>query len=222
MHFQGPDRADFANVYTLNRAFIAWQRTQTREDAPGRRLPQEIRALFAALSGEQRDRLARAPFLLMSLAENDDARWQSLFAEQRTRDLLQCVQIRDEAASRLIAAGLGFLWQLSQRNPYAARLVSGASLAWCEQLASCTLMDLFSRALEAPALLAPRLADQPCLWHKLLTAGVSHRSHLRRAARLAALQTLLTQIPVRACRPLAAAARKMPPTPTRSSGSGSG
>ena len=218
MHYHGPDKADLANVLTLNKAFIAWQRAGSPEDTTGRCLPAEVRARFAALSCEQRDRLARMPFLLMSLAEDDEARWQSFFAEQQTRDLLQCVHRRDEAASRLIAAGLGFLWQLSQRNPYAVRLVSGASLPWCEKLASCTLMDLFSRALEDQALLAPRMADKPDLWHKLLTVGVSNRRHLRRAARVAALQTLLTQGPARTYRPLAAAACKMPAPRTRRSG----
>jgi hypothetical protein len=218
MHYHGPEKADFANVLTLNKAFIAWQRAGSPEDTTGRCLPAEVRARFAALSCEQRDRLARMPFLLMSLAEDDEARWQSFFAEQQTRDLLQCVHRRDEAASRLIAAGLGFLWQLSQRNPYAVRLVSGASLPWCEQLASCTLMDLFSRALEDQALLAPRMADKPDLWRKLLTVGVSNRRHLRRAARVAALQTLLTQGPARTYRPLAAAACKMPAPRTRRSG----
>ena len=218
MHYQGPEKADLANVLMLNKAFIAWQRTMSPETVTGPTLPAEVRARFAALSAEQRGRLARMPFLLMSLAEDDEARWQSLFAEQRTRDLLQCVHRRDEAASRLIAAGLGFLWQLSQHNPYAVRLLSGAGLAWCEQLASCTLMDLFSRALEEQALLAPRMADKPDLWHKLLTAGVSNRRHLRRAARVAALQTLLTQSPTRAYRPLAAAACRMPLPRTRRAG----
>ena len=218
MHYHGPDRADLANVFMLNKAFIAWQRARSPENTAGRGLPAGIRARFAALSSEQRERLARMPFLLMSLAEDDEARWQSLFAEQKTRDLLQCVQPRDEAGSRLIAAGLGFLWQLAQRNPYAVRLVSGASQTWCEQLASCTLMDLFSRALEDQALLAPRMADKPDLWHKLLTVGVSNRRHLRRAARVAALQTLLTQGPMRTYRPLAAAACKMPAPRSRRSG----
>ncbi len=218
MHYQGPQTTDLANVLVLNRAFIAWQRAGTRESAPERGLPPEAGARIAALSCEQRERLARMPFLLMSFAEDDAVRWQSLFAEQQTRDLLQCVQRRDETASRLVAAGLGFLWQLSQRNPYAVRLVSGASLTWCEQLASCTLMDLFSRALEDHALLAPRMADRPDLWHKLLTAGVSNRRQLRRAARVAALQTVLTQSPLRAYRPLAAAACKLPPPRTRRSG----
>ena len=37
---------------------------------------------------------------------------------------------RDAAGSRLTIAALGFLWQLASRNPYAARLVSGASLTF--------------------------------------------------------------------------------------------
>ena len=99
------------------------------------------------------------------------------------------------------------------------RLVSGASLAWCEQLAQCTLMDLFTRALEDQSLLAPRAAGEVTLWQKLLTAGVSNRRQLRRAARMAALQTLLTQGRERTCQqPLAAAACKMPAVRVRRSG----
>lgn len=218
MRYDGPNRTDLANVFVLNRAFIAWQRAMPAAAPGAASLAPEIRARFMALSGEQRERLSRAPFLLVSFAEDDESRWQSLFAEQRTRDLLRCVQVPDEAAARLIAAGLGFLWQLARHNPYAVRLVSGASLAWCEQLAQCTLMDLFARALENQTLLAPRMAGKVDLWQKLLTAGVSNRRQLRRAARVAALQTVLTQGPEPAYRPLAAAACKMPPARVRRSG----
>jgi hypothetical protein len=218
MPYHGPDRADLANVFVLNTAFIAWQRTWSLGNARDSAMSPENCARLADLSLEQRERLARTPFLLMSLAEDDEARWQSLFLEQHTRDLLQCMQIRDEAASRLTAAGLGFLWQLAQRNPYAARLVSGASLTWCEQLATCTLMDLFTRALEDQTLLAPRMAGKAGFWDKLLTAGVSKRRHLRIAARVAALHTVLTNAPARPYRALAAAACKTPPARIRTSG----
>lgn len=218
MQYHGPDPADLANVFVLNSAFIAWQRTRPPEDSRGRDLPPEVRARLHALNCEQRERLGQAPFLLMSFAEDDDARWRSLFAEQRTRDLLECLRIRDDTASGLLAAGLGFLWQLAQRNPYAARLVSGASLSWCEQLSACTLMDLYSRALEDPTLLAPRMADKPDIWNRLLTAGVSNRRDARRAARVSALQTMLTQRPLRQARSLPAAACKLPPVRTRTSG----
>ena len=217
MHFPGPDNADLANVYALNRAFIAWQRVRPQEAAGQGELPAGMPARLAALSCEQRERLAQTPFLLLSLAEDDDPRWQALFAEQQTRDLLQCVQSRDETASTLIAGALGFLWQLSRRNPYAARLLTGASLAWCEQLASCTLIELFARTLEDRTLLGPRMADNADLWQKLLTAGVSSRRHLRRAARIAALQTVLTERRFRTGRPLAAAACRMPAVRVRRS-----
>ena len=218
MQYHGPDPADLANVFVLNNAFIAWQRTRPPEESRERDLPPEIRARFDALNCEQRVRLGRTPFLLMSLAEGDDVRWQALFAERQTRDLLECLRIRDDEASGLIAAGLGFLWQLAQRNPYAARLVSGASLSWCEQLSACTLMDLYSRALEDSTLLAPRMADQPDIWNRLLTAGVSNRRHARHAARVSALQTMLTRRPLHRNRSLPAAACKLPPVKTRTSG----
>ena len=197
MQYHGPDRADLANVFVLNSAFIAWQRAKPPGDSDERCLAPDNRARLCALSADQRTRLARVPFLLMSVAEDDDARWQPIFAERRTRDLLQCLQIRDEAASRLVAAALGFLWQLARRNPYAARLVSGASLHWYERLAECTLMELFARALDDQALLAPRMTDEAGLWTRLLTAGVSDRRQVRLAVRVAALQTLLTRRPAR-------------------------
>lgn len=218
MQYRGPDPTDFANVLVLNRAFIAWQRARPPQPIQDCTSVPDIRARLADLTGEQRERLARTPFLLMSLAEDDEPRWRSLFAEQQTRDLLQCMQTRDEAATRLTAAALGFLWQLAHRNPYAVRLVSGASLAWCEQLASCTLMDLFARAMEDPGLLAPRMAGYPEFWDKLLTAGVSNRRDLRRAGRVTALQTMLTRGPMRTYRPLAAAACRMPQAAIRKTG----
>lgn len=217
MQYHGPNQADLANVFVLNRAFITWQRTRPPGESRERGLAPEVHARLRALDCEQRERLARTPFLLMSLAEDDDTRWQAIFAERVTRDLLQCLQVRDETASRLAAAALGFLWQLAQRNPYAARLVSGASLSWCEQASACTLMDLYARALEDQALLAPRMAEETDLWNRLLSGGVSNRRDVRLAARVAALQTVLTQRRVRPYRPLAAAARRMPPVKTRHS-----
>jgi hypothetical protein len=218
MRYLGPNQADLANILTLNRAFIAWQRSKPRDNAAENGLSAPNGERLAALSFEQRERLARAPFLLMSLAEGDEIRWQPLFAERQTRDLLHRGQPADETASRLIAAGLGFVWHLSQHNPHAVRLLTGASLAWCEQLAACTLMDLFAQTLDDQTLLAPRMAGNLDLWGRLLTAGVSNRRQLRRATRVAALQILLTQSPARPYRALAAAACKMPPARTRTSG----
>ncbi|MCK5326254.1 MAG: hypothetical protein KAJ57_09595, partial [Woeseiaceae bacterium] len=145
MEYQGPEPADLANVNALNRAFLDWLRVTGPAESLQSALPPDIRVALAGLDRRQLERLARVPFLLLSLREYDDTRWRSLFADRRSMDLLRPLQPANEEAARLITAGLGFLWQLAKRNPYAARLVSGASLNWCEQLADCTLMELYMR-----------------------------------------------------------------------------
>ena len=67
MHYHGPDRADLANVFVLNAAFIAWQRTRPLGSACDSGKSPEICERLAALNLEQREHLARTPFLLMSL-----------------------------------------------------------------------------------------------------------------------------------------------------------
>jgi len=210
MEYQGPEPADLANVNALNRAFLDWLRVTGPAKPLQQGLPPDIGVALVGLDRRQLERLARVPFLLMSLREYDDIRWRSLFADQRSMDLLRPLQAADEDAARLVSAGLGFLWQLAMRNPYAARLVSGASLNWCEQLADCTLMELYTRVAEEEPLLEPRMTDCPELWNKLLTAGVSGRRDVRIAARVSALQTVLTRGPATAYRQLATAACAMP------------
>ncbi len=210
MEYQGPEPADLANVNALNRAFLDWLRVTGPAESLQSALPPDIRVALAGLDRRQLERLARVPFLLLSLREYDDTRWRSLFADRRSMDLLRPLQPADEEAARLITAGLGFLWQLAKRNPYAARLVSGASLNWCEQLADCTLMELYMRVADENSLLEPRMTSSQELWHKLLTAGVSAKRDVRIAARVSALQTVLTRGPAMAYRQLATAACAMP------------
>jgi hypothetical protein len=215
MEYQGPEPADLANVGALNIAFLAWLRARASNGSAPPSLPPAIAAALAGMSRLQLERLSRVPFMLMSLREYDEARWRSLFTESGTDDLFLALQTPDEEATRLITAGLGFLWQLSKRNPYAARLVSGASLPWCEQLATVTLVDLFSRAMVERSLLEPRMIDNAELWQKLLNAGVSARKDVRMAARVSALQTVLTHSPSGTYRQLAAAACSMPAAAVR-------
>jgi len=87
---------------------------------------------------------------------------------------------------------LGFLWQLAKCNPYTARLVSGATLGWCEQLASCPLVSLFAQTAVRRSPLEPRLPASADFWNKLLTAGTSPQKDVRIAARVSAMQTVMT------------------------------
>lgn len=217
MEYKGPEPADLANVCALNTAFLDWLRAHVSSGASTHSRTPEILAALAGMSRRQLERLSRAPFLLMSFREHDEDQWHSLFAGRPNTDLFQNLEMPDEEAARLITAGLGFLWQLSKRNPYAARLVSGAGLNWCEQLADCTLVELFTRAVSGQSLLEPRMIENRNLWQKLLNAGVSAKRDVRRAARISALQTVLTQSSTGSYRHLAAAACTMPAVAVRSS-----
>jgi hypothetical protein len=210
MEYQGPEPADLTNVCALNIAYLDWLRARGNvRDAEVSMTP-EISAALAGMTRQQLERLSRVPFLLMSFREYDEAQWRSLFAETPAADLFRPAQGPDEDAARLISAGLGFLWQLSKRNPYAARLVSGANLNWCEQLAERTLVELLSRAVTEYQLLEPRMFDNADLWRRLLSAGISAKKDVRMAARVSALQTVLTRSDTGSYRQLAAAACSMP------------
>lgn len=209
MHFQGPAAADLANVEALNHAFLGV--LSRLGGVPGGTTPGAgvLADKLAALPPEQRLRLAESPFLIFSLSESNDDRWQQIFARDDV-DLVDRMQRPPEALAQLAAASLGFLWELSKRNPYAARLVSGAPLHWCERLAECTPLKLFQVAAYEPDLLVPRFSGQRGFWSKLLGAGVHEDAAIRGAAQLCAMQSLLTRQDTRQYQPLAAAACSMP------------
>jgi hypothetical protein len=206
MDYQGPEPADLENVYALNTAFLEWLASDDRSQA----LPASTPQLFAGLDQRKLARLAQVPFLLLSLREYDEDYWRTLFAPRQNMSLLSGMHKPDDAGSRLTTAALGFLWQLASRNPYAARLVSGAGLNWCEQLAACTLMDLVGRVAEEPSLLEPRLNGDAGLWAKMLTSGVSSKRDVRMAARISALQSVLTGAAYFTPHQFATAARQFP------------
>ena len=211
MDFQGPQAADLADVYALNAAFLAcFHAPGTAAGLLLQRTSPVLVDRLATLDARQLARLARTPFLLLSFREYDDECWDGLFQRDASQDLLTPLEQPGDDVARVTAAGLGFLWQLSKRNPYTARLVSGATLYWCERVAAGTLMELLLRVIPCNHLLEPRLADNAEFWNKLLSAGVNPEREVRVAARLCALQTLLTQSPAARYRRLPAAACNMP------------
>ena len=211
MDYQGPQAADLADVHSLNTAFLACLHSPgTAAGLLLRRMSPALVERFAALNVRQLARLARTPFMLLSFREHDDEFWDGLLRRDVSRDLLAPLERPSDDIAQLTAAGMGFLWQLSKRNPYTARLLGGASLYWCERIATRTLMELLLRVIPCNHLLEPRLADNGDFWSKLLSAGVSPEREVRVAARLCALQTMLTQSPAAIYRRLPAAACNMP------------
>jgi len=169
--YSGPSPDDYANVLALNTAFIK---------------------ATSDLKGPQRGRLATAPFLLFSFRENDLGLWENLLAENKQVDLLPAVGIEDPELRRIQTAAIGFLWQLSRNNPYAARVISGATIAWCEGISELPLVTLLERVGARGDLMLSRLDLPAELGARLLGDGTSSLSVVRRSSQIAALQSLLT------------------------------
>lgn len=206
MQFLGPDPSDFRNVRALNREFTALIRRPRSFDCTAEGRGGGIRDALSSLCARQLDYLAGVPFLLFSLAEDNAELWQRRFGSDGTRDLFAASESADAAAACFVAAGTGFAWQLARRNPYALRLVSGASMHWCEELASRPLVQVINAACTDGGVLGLRGLNTPGLWEKLLTDGVHDDERVRSAAHASAWHMLLSRPVVRRRATLAAAA----------------
>lgn len=189
MDYSGPQSADYDNVRALNRDFLRVIRQHPEVFAST--VPGDGPAELAVLSQGRADTLATAPFLLFSLRERDAHYWDDILYAAPTQDIFDAIG-RQAIAARLIAAATGFLWELCKRNPYAARLICGASLHWSEQIAEFTLCDLLARVDGRPDLLVLRCGNEKRFWRKLICDGTSNVKRVRRAAHLGALQQILT------------------------------
>ena len=184
--FPGPSPDDYTNVLALNTAFMK---------------------ATSELKGPQRGRLAAAPFLLFSLREDDVEWWASVLADQRQGDLMAAAEHESPELRRIQTAAMSFLWQLARRNPYVARIISGATIAWCEKITDLPLVTLLNRIGGRDDLMMSRLDDSIVNGERLLGSGTSSRRQIRRSSQLTALQTLLTrtrldnytQLPAAAC-----------------------
>lgn len=193
MAFHGPDAADYDNVASLNQAYLSLLGSERALQQSLLDLPEHVAARLLNLRSDQVTRLAGAPFLLFSFRESDDGYWRSLLGQRCTGDLFRAEL--SAAIDTLTSAGLGFIWQLAQRNPYALRLICGAPLSWCEHIAEITfyrLLEAVRRDGCAPCL---RATAQPELWCKLLDGGLSRKAAVRQAAQLSSLQVILTTPP---------------------------
>jgi hypothetical protein len=193
MELLGPAAADFENVRSLNRAYLKLlKREAGARDCLGE-LPRDLAQKLASLPETEAERLAGTPFLLLSFRERDDHYWEGIFADNASGDLFAVPEPPSDELGCLISAGLGFVWQLARQNPYAARLTCGASLHWCEQLAERTFFQVLAQAGSRSDVLALRCGSDADLWTKLLESGISREKHVRRAAHISALQSVLTR-----------------------------
>ena len=187
--FPGPSLDDYANVLAFNTAFIK---------------------ATSELRGPQRGRLAAAPFLLFSLRQDDAGWWAGVLADQSQGDLMAATEHESPELRRIQTAAMSFLWQLARRNPYAVRIISGATVSWCEKITDLPLITLLDRIGSRGDLMQSRIDDPDMLCERLLSDGTSSRQKVRRSSQLTALQSLLTRARVDNYARLPAAACSMP------------
>ncbi len=186
MQFEGLNDATLANAPALNRGFIELAASKS---APAG-VPEDLAERLAALTGQQRERLARAPFLLFTLDSYDLDGWRRAAQSAPRPDLFR--QAPSDAESRLAVATLGVVWALARSNRYAARYLAGAGVAWCDHVANRPLPELIASLEGFETLVVVRFAGQPGFWRRLIAASGDARQFVRRAARLSALQRALT------------------------------
>lgn len=208
MDFQGPTPADYDNLRSLNVAFLELVRKDGRRCLDG--LSTELSRRLKRLSRREIGWLAATPFLLFSFRERDDRFWQKLLNDEKCQDMFTVPIRSTDETSRLVSAGLGFVWQLALHNPFAARLLCGASTHWCEQITERTFFHILAVAGRRSDLLVLRARHDNDLWSKLLHAGLSQIAAARNAAHISALQYMLTRQPATAAWQAAACASRDP------------
>ncbi|GEM_PF-849195 len=214
MDFPGPEPADIVHVAALNDAFI-----RLAVSSEGRRLraalPGTLAASLCRLEEPALERIARTPFLLGAIDECGTDRWERMLGASGPSDLVDRLDGPPAGEQRLVGAMLGFLGDLARRNPYAARVVSGAPLAWCEHVAGLSPIERVDIAASGTGLLAFRDVHNARFWQRLMSAGASDEGDVRRAARIWALQAVLTRGQLVAVQRLPAAACSMTPPARR-------
>ncbi|MGI9203862.1 MAG: hypothetical protein ACR2Q3_07615 [Woeseiaceae bacterium] len=190
MGFNGPDATDYENVLALNHAWLELAQRDAGLQRGLDGMAVELRKRMTSLSSSQTARLAKTPFLLFSFREADEAYWTRTLAERPGAGLFD-IRSTDDTET-LISAALGFIWQLARRNPYALRVICGATLYWSERIAELTFFELLDavRATGDPPV--ARFGEHRDLWRKLLGSGVSRQLLSCHAAQMTALQSILT------------------------------
>jgi len=189
MSFEAPTEVDYRNLEPLNRTFLKL----LNDDPSAPRLlsgcappsAQRIKVLSVA----ETERLARVRFMLFGFREHDDDFWSRLLDEPGTPGLFDLPV--SEALGALIDSALAFAWQLAQRNPYTLRLITGATLYWCELIAEQRLADLIDRYRQSGDVPVLRLSNQADMWKSLLGGGTAAHPEIRRTVHAAALQRVL-------------------------------
>ena len=179
MLYPSPEPADLDEIRALNTEFLCvCARLHDPEPALAR---------LAGLGAVEQASLARVPFLIFSLEDRQEERWQRLF--DGNPDLLD--ESTDPDWVPITTAAVAFLWQLARRAQHDVRLFTGCSHAWCQRLAGHRLMLVTNNALSLGIHPELRFADNSAWWDRLLEACRQPESAVHDAGKMMAMQRLL-------------------------------
>jgi len=195
MTYPSPKATDFTEVAVLNKAFLRLLCSETEATTLLGTIPVDIGSRLAGLDDTEAARLAAAPFLLFSLRESDDDYWDEVRSDAASYSLFRGASPECSDKTRLVAAALGYVWQMARLNPYTLRLICCASLHWCERIAEQPLMHVINRATVQDDLIGLRAGSDAGFWGKLLAGGLDPCEDVRKATCYSALQTLLIAPP---------------------------
>jgi hypothetical protein len=191
MQFSGPDKVDLADLNEINLGFLELLGTESGGTMIPSDVPQPIAGRLRSLSVEERRRLARSPFLLCSCHEDDIEYWRNILQPGASGDLFTPGAEQAAGVLRLTSGVISFTWQLARKNAFVARLLTGASSAWCEEIAMHPLLRLIDGGSRRGDAIQLRLAHEDRFWERLLLNALSNDPLIRRAARAGGLQRML-------------------------------
>jgi hypothetical protein len=145
-----------------------------------------LREAFRRVDAGARHHLARRPRLLVDLAFDDLAAWQSSGNPRRARPPRPAPL--DDRVLRIAHAATTLAWHLTRVNRDAAIILLDVSVPLTDQFLRLELTQLREAADRLAGRLAPRWADRPHLWrHWLSGAGAGpdrERDHTIHALQL--------------------------------------
>lgn len=188
MHHQGLIEGHLEEVAALNAQYLALLLARGAPAAdPRLAADSPLLARMARLGEERLAELADCPFLLYTLGEDE------LIPQYRGFGRAEELADASRGLPALALMSLTWLRSLARRNPFAVRLIAGATEGWCVELAGAAPGALVNHARRAERWMRPRFAREGRFWEDAIAAIEERRGERLRAVRTAGLQRLLSR-----------------------------
>lgn len=206
MRYAGIEESALEDVRRLNARFLAAMSTRPSVAIGGLSKTVDADTLnwFTGATSRELSHIAATPFFLYRLDDIGTDPSAAVTPELFGRS--------NEPENEALLLGLSFAWQLSRRDLFSVRVLTGASTDWCAWLADVPFSSLAEVVRSNSGPLTPNLIDAAFFWPGLLEAVRNGNARHVTAVQSAGLQHLLRRQSSE--RALPVAARKLD-TPER-------